>query len=152
MSHSAVTLLTTLYQPTDLILFRPVETWSESGRKRSRVDFGNVCYRPANSTTLQQTLSRLLESSEAERTNIFFGVCPRVGDKGRFDLAWQIRVVPCLWADLDNCTVGQAIERCTSQAIPKPTGWLAVQPTNILCVAQVSKIEIVDAHDRQLQH
>ena len=139
MSQSAINLLTTLYQPTDLILFRPVETWTEGRRKRSRVDFGNVCYRPANSTTLEHTLIRLLESSEAERTNIFFGVCPRVGDKGRFDLAWQIRVVRCLWADLDNCTVGQAIERCTSQSIPKPTAivnsgngahlyWLLEQP------------------------
>ena len=121
MSHSAVTLLTALYEPTDLILFRPVETYAESGRKRSRVDFGNVCYRPANSTTLEQTLIRLQESSEKERTNLFFGVCPRLGDKGRFDLAWQIRVVRCLWADLDNCTVEQAIERCTSQSIPHPT-------------------------------
>ena len=121
MSHSAVTLLTTLFDPSDLILFRPVETWIEGRRKRSRVDYGNVCYRKANSTTLEQTLVRLQESSEKERTNLFFGVCPRLDDKGRFDLAWQIRVVRCLWADLDNCTVEQAIQRCTSQSMPQPT-------------------------------
>ena len=121
MSHPAVSFLTTLYEPSDLILFRPVETWTESGRKRSRVDFGNVCYRPAKLTNLEQTLSRLHGSSETERTNLFYGVCPRIGDKGRFDLAWQIRTVRCLWADLDNCSVEQAIERCLSQSIPKPT-------------------------------
>ncbi len=121
MSHPAISFLTTLYEPSDLILFRPVETWTESGRKRSRVDFGNVCYRPAKLTNLEQTLARLQGSSETERTNLFYGVCPRVGNKGRFDLAWQIRTVRCLWADLDNCSVEQAIERCESQSIPKPT-------------------------------
>ncbi len=121
MSHSAITLLTTIFDPSDLVLFRPVETWTEGRRKRSRVDFANVCYRKANATTLEHALTRLHESSETERTNLFFGVCPRLGDKGRFDLAWQIRVVRCLWADLDNCTVEQAVERCTSQSIPQPT-------------------------------
>ena len=70
MSHSAITLLTILYDPTDLILFRPVETWTESRRKRSRVDISNVCYRPAKLKTLDQTLTRLLESSETERTEL----------------------------------------------------------------------------------
>ncbi|MCU0710031.1 MAG: hypothetical protein MUF23_17250, partial [Pirellula sp.] len=110
-----------MFDPSDLILFRPVETWTEGGRKRSRVDFGNVCYRPAKVATLEQTLNRLETSSETERTNLFFGVCPRLGNRGRFDLAWQIRVVRCLWADLDGCNVDQAIERCTSQSIPTPT-------------------------------
>lgn len=121
MTHPAITLLTTLYDPSDLILFRPVETWNESGRKRSRVDYRNVCYRPAKAVTLEQTLDRLVKSSESERTNLFFGVCPRVGNKGRFDLAWQIRVIRCLWADLDGCTVAQSLERCASQAMPSPT-------------------------------
>jgi len=119
--HPAITLLTTLFEPSDLILFRPVETWTEGGRKRSRVDYGNVCYRPAKATTLEQTLTRLETSSETERSNLFFGVCQRFGNKGRFDLAWQIRTVRCLWADLDGCTVEQSLERCTSQSLPSPT-------------------------------
>jgi len=93
----------------------------EVGRKRSRVDYGNVCYRPAKATTLEQTLTRLETSSESERTNLYFGVCPRVGNKGRYDLAWQIRTIRCLWADLDGCKIDQAVERCNSQAIPVPT-------------------------------
>ncbi len=121
LESPAITLLTTLFEPSDLILFRPVEAWTEAGRKHSRVDYSNVCYRPAKATTLEQTLTRLETSSESERTNLFFGVCPRVGNKGRFDLAWQIRVVRCLWADIDGCNVAQAIERCNSQAIPAPT-------------------------------
>ena len=109
MSHPAITLLATLFEPSDLILFRPVEAWTEGGRKRSRVDYSNVCYRPAKVTTLEQTMARLETSSESERTNLFFGVCPRVGNKGRFDLAWQIRVVRCLWADLDGFRFGTAL-------------------------------------------
>lgn len=139
MSHSAIDLLTTLYEPSDLLLFRPVETWTEGARKRSRVDYGNVCYRPAKATTLDQTLTRLELSADSERTNLFFGVCPRVGKKGRYDLAWQIRIVRCLWADLDNCSVAQAVERCNSQSLPHPTSivnsgngvhlyWLLDQP------------------------
>jgi P4 family phage/plasmid primase-like protien len=121
LSHPAITLLTTLFEPSDLILFRPVESWSEGGRKRSRVDYGNVCYRPAKLATLEKTIVRLETSSESERTNLFFGVCPRVGNKGRFDFAWQIRVVRCLWADLDHCAVDQAIERCKSSSVPEPS-------------------------------
>lgn len=121
MIHPAITLLTTLFQPSDLVLFRPVESWSEGGRKRSRVDYRNVCYRPAKATTLEHTLARLATSSESERTNLFFGVCPRFGNKGRYDLAWQIRIIRCLWADLDGCDVDQAAERCASQSIPVPT-------------------------------
>ncbi len=87
----------------------------------SRVDYGNVCYRPAKASTLEQTLIRLETASETERSNLFFGVCQRFGNKGRFDLAWQIRTVRCLWADLDGCAVEQSLERCTSQALPSPT-------------------------------
>jgi hypothetical protein len=38
--------------------------------------------------------------SQTELTHQFFGVCPRVADHGRSDLAWQIRTVRCLWADI----------------------------------------------------
>jgi hypothetical protein len=114
-------LLTTLFDETDLVLFRPIETWTEGGTKRSRVDNGNVCYSRALETTLLQTLDCLLQSADTERTNLFFGVCPRLGDKGRFDLAWQIRTVRCLWADIDDCTVDAARARIQQKGIPEPT-------------------------------
>ena len=46
-SRQAVRLLTTRFDKTDLILFRPNETWTEGGRRRNRVDYRNVCYVPA---------------------------------------------------------------------------------------------------------
>ncbi len=121
MTHQAITLLTTLFDPSDLILFRPVETWTEGARKRSRVDYRNVCYRPAKARTLAQTIERLEHSSKTERTNLFFGVCPRYGNKRRYDLAWQIRTVRCLWADLDDCNAQDAKTRCTANSLPSPT-------------------------------
>ena len=119
--HPAVTLLTTLYEEKDLLLFRPVETWTEGDRKRSRVDYPHVRYRPANRDGLQRVIANFEFESQKELTNQFFGVCPRVADQGRFDLAWQIRTVRCLWADIDNCDVTVAIERVASAALPHPT-------------------------------
>lgn len=120
-TSQAVRLLTTLFDESDLVLFRPIETWTEGGTKRSRVDYRNVCYRRAVETTLPRTLDRLLLSADNEHTNLFFGVCPRLGDKGRFDLAWQIRTVRCLWADIDDCTLDDAIARWQQKEIPEPT-------------------------------
>ncbi len=96
--HPGVTLLTTLYNEKDLLLFRPVETWTEGDRKRSRVDYSHVRYRHTNRDGLQRFISNFDFESQKEFTNQFFGVCPRVADQGRFDLAWQIRTVRCLWA------------------------------------------------------
>ncbi len=117
----AVQLLTALFDERDLVLFRPIETWTETGRKRSRVDYRNVCYRPAKPAALQHAVERLIHSSASERTNLFFGVCPRAGDKGRFDLAWQIRSVPALWADIDHCSVNETLARCNRRKLPQPS-------------------------------
>jgi hypothetical protein len=55
--HPGVTLLTTLYNEKDLLLFRPMETWTEGDRKRSRVDYSHVRYRHANRDGLQRFIS-----------------------------------------------------------------------------------------------
>ena len=55
-TESAVSLLTALFDQNDLVLFRPIETWTEAGRKRSRVDFRNVCHRPAKAAVLRLSL------------------------------------------------------------------------------------------------
>jgi hypothetical protein len=52
---------------------------------------------------------------------LFFGVCPRAGGKGRFDLAWQIRTVRCLWTDMDYITVADAQERISKAGLPHPS-------------------------------
>ncbi len=77
--------------------------------------------------------------SETEKTNLFFGVCPRLGTNGKFDQAWQIRMVRTLWSDIDGCQYEEALQRCKDAGIPTPSivvnsgngchlYWLLVEP------------------------
>lgn len=117
----AVTFLRALFAESDTILFRPIETWVDAGRKRSRVGYRNTCYRNAVPALLHLVVSQLLKLSEKEHFNLFFGVCPRLGNKGRFDLAWQIRTVRVLWTDIDHVTVDEARDRITKASLPAPS-------------------------------
>ncbi|MGE0769301.1 MAG: hypothetical protein AB7L90_22895 [Hyphomicrobiaceae bacterium] len=117
----ATEFLGALFVESDTILFRPIETWVEGGKKRSRVDYRNTCYRKAVPACFQTTLLLLHRRADLERLNLFFGVCPRAGDKGRFDLAWQIRTVRGLWTDIDQVTVDEASERIARAGLPSPS-------------------------------
>ena len=119
--ETAGNLLRALFTESDTVLFRPIETWIEDGKKRSRVDYGNTCYRNAAPASFQLALLLLLRRAEREHLNLFFGVCPRVGHNGRFDLAWQIRTVRCLWSDIDHVGVEEARERVSKTALPQPS-------------------------------
>lgn len=110
-----------LFEEKDTILFRPIETWVEGGKKRSRVLYKSETYRVANLVLLKLALQNLIEIAKIEHANIFFGVCPRLGNKGRFDLAWQIRTVRVLWADIDHVTVDEARERVAKAGLPQPS-------------------------------
>src|SRR5579871_837355 len=128
-----------LFDPKDNILVRPIETWTdtESGRKRSHVVYSEIRYRTPNQLFL--SWPRTLEVSRARRANVFFGVCPRFGCTPKFDLAWQIRTVRVLWADLDHCTPDEALKRCEQAGLPRPSVivnsgnvvhlyWLLIEP------------------------
>lgn len=116
--HDGVRFLQTLFAETDTVLFRPIESWIEGDKKKSRVDHPNICYRKASEASLTFTVKALLGSSAHERTNIFFGVCPRLDGEGRFDLAWQIRTVRALWTDIDHISVDAALERVSKSGLP----------------------------------
>ena len=113
--------LRALFDESDTILFRPIETWIEAGKKRSRVDYRHTRYRKAVPTLLRFSMQQLLKLAAVERVNLFFGVCPRIGDKGRFDLAWQIRTVRTLWTDIDHVMVDEAIKRVAEAGLPPPS-------------------------------
>jgi hypothetical protein len=113
--------LRALFSESDTILYRPIETWVEADKKRSRVDYQNTYYRRAVPSLLHLTVAKYLNLAEKERLNIFFGVCPRVGDKGRYDLAWQIRTVRSLWTDIDHVSVEESLERVTKAGLPSPS-------------------------------
>lgn len=118
---TAVTFLQAIFDERDTVVFRPIETWTEGDAKKSRVLYKSVLYRAAKPLLLQMAVDSLLKTSEAERANVFFGVCPRFGSNGRFDLAWQIRVVRVLWADIDHETVDGALKRVEKAGLPKPS-------------------------------
>jgi hypothetical protein len=117
----AAQFLNAIFGESDTVLFRPIETWNESGKKRSRVDYRNTCYRKAVPSLLKLVVLQLLRVADQERLNIFFGVCPRAGNKGRFDLAWQIRTVRALWTDIDHVTVEEARARINKAGLPAPS-------------------------------
>lgn len=117
----ALMFLQTIFAPSDLVLFRPIESWTENGKKRSRVVPRSTEYRRAEPQGLQHAIDSQRLLAAGERANLFFGVCPRFGEDGHFDLAWQIRVVRCLWSDMDGVTVEEALARCQKAVLPSPS-------------------------------
>lgn len=119
--HPADSFLAALFEDGDTIIFRPIETWTEGNRKQSRVLYRDTLYRKNVPSVRRITLRQLERASAAEKANVFFGICPRFGDRGRYDLAWQIRTVRAVWADVDNSTVGDALKRVDATGLPTPS-------------------------------
>jgi hypothetical protein len=143
-----------LFNDDDHVSFRPTETWNEVGadgrpKKKSRVVYKEA--KAVNAKTLYFVRRRLLDVCQRERANDFVGVCPRVGLK--HEKAWQIRVVRCLWSDVDNCTPAEAIERCKKAGVLRPSiivnsgngvhlYWLLAEPYLIDDVGDPPAVEV----------
>jgi hypothetical protein len=117
-----------LFLPDDVIVIRPIETWTEgvgeSKKKRSKVAYEFIRYtRAATLASAPGLWAMTLEEAQQAKANVFFGVCPRYksGKNRKYDRAFQIRVVRALWADLDNCTVDEALRRCEQAGLPRPS-------------------------------
>jgi hypothetical protein len=112
-----------LFAPDDVVVVRLVETWTDgNGKRLSRTIHRETVWAPAGRlATSREPWQHLLSLAEREHANVFFGVCPRVGGDGRYDLAWQIRTVRALWADVDDCTPEEAIRRCETATLPLPS-------------------------------
>ncbi len=119
--EAGAALFAALFSESDMILIRPIETWIDAGRNRSQVDYRNTCYRVAKPQLLKVTLLQLMPLAAKERLNLFFGVCPRFGNDGHFDLAWQIRTVRALWTDIDHVTVEEVRQRLAKSSLPQPS-------------------------------
>ena len=130
-----VCFLQSLFEPPDCVCYRPIETWNEAGRKRSRVDYKGVCYRRGGMkdkngqwcwtpsgppVSLDTRLAAIKARCRTRADQVFFGVCPRFGGK-QYDFAWQIRIVRVLWADVDHITVDEALQRCGAAGLPQPS-------------------------------
>lgn len=131
VSEQAAQFLKALFAPDDLILFRPIETWTDGNGKRcSQVVFRHVSHRrlglkKGSSEWTFVPAKKLIDElncvGAAHKANIFFGVAPRYKGDSKYDEAWQIRTVRILWADLDNTSPEQAADRCEKAAIPPPS-------------------------------
>jgi hypothetical protein len=117
-----VRFVNAVFEPGDAILIRPVETWTDGSRKRSEIDFKHTVHVYANrlATRPDHWHCAYYHAAKA-RANLFFGVCPRWSGSDQFDRAFQIRVVRCLWSDLDHCNVEKALARCEAAGLPRPT-------------------------------
>lgn len=128
--------LATLFDASDAILFRPLETWSENNKKSSRPIHKRIEYfRPGirgvdaagnpawvwMESRVDQLLARMWAAGVQDNANIFFGVCPRHGGNGEYDQAFQIRTIRALWADIDHCTVEDAAARISAANLPAPS-------------------------------
>jgi hypothetical protein len=116
-----VRFLAAIFDKHDYVLVRPVETWIEGSRKKSQPIFRRQRWQRASFLSTEGPWQSLLKDLETYRANAFFGVCPRVGPKGLFDLSWQIRIVRVLWADVDHCTVEEALKRCEDASLRRPS-------------------------------
>ncbi len=119
-----------LFEPNDLIVQRQIESWevnvATGGReKRDRVVGFATSYRRAETIARSATLWRLdAEVAADQGANQYFGVCPRFASPNygkTWDHAFQIRMVRCVWADIDHCAVDEALARCAAAGLPRPT-------------------------------
>lgn len=114
------TYLSTLFAPTDIVKFRPAETWTEDGEKRSRVLYQHITAIPQKAW-LKGVMTARVEALKTEHASAFVGVCPRQTGAGTFELAWQIATVRCLWADVYGCGVEEVLRRVKAAGLPEPT-------------------------------
>ena len=112
--------LATLFDPTDLVTLRPIEAWTEGHKKKSRVLHKQVETRPQYEW-LSGLMAERIRAIAPEHANAFIGVCPRPSGAGTFELAWQIQTVRTLWADVDGCSVSEALQRINAAGLPEPT-------------------------------
>jgi len=125
--------LGTLFAPEDIIMYRPIEIWVDPKGKQSAVDYDGIDYlrgalrgldgswRPYPEL-IRSKLGNLTKRAEVKRSNCFFGVAPRLGGDGEYELAWQIRKLHCLWSDVDDVADTTEVElRIEEAGLPAPS-------------------------------
>jgi len=132
MTTAARQFVEALFCPGDVALFRPIETWTERGRKHSRVDYQGVTHLRLgikagdgrwceHAGMVESGLRKIIDRASAEKVNVFVGVCPRWNGGGQYDLAWQVRTIRALWSDVDDYSPADALARCETAGLPKPS-------------------------------
>ena len=108
--------LSALFLPDELIELRLIESWISHGRKTSRVVHSTQWLRRDEFLSRHAEIASL---ARHERANVYFGVCPRPKQGDGCDKC--IATVRCIWCDIDNVTVQDAIDRWDAAQIPQPS-------------------------------
>ncbi|HWA99001.1 MAG TPA: hypothetical protein VG713_10935, partial [Pirellulales bacterium] len=116
----ATRFLRALFEPQDIICFRPIETWTEGAKKQSKVIHSDMTWVSDQNGTLKVHVLRMMKMAPAKHANLFFGVAPRFNHK-HFDLAWQVRKLNALWSDIDHVSTDEALARCNGAGLPVPS-------------------------------
>ena len=103
----------TLFDATDLVELRLIESWSEAGKKRSRL----IDRLWLQASEIPRALPRLQEHN-ALGANIYFGVNPR---QERFGTKEAVNVIGAIWADFDNVDCAEAEARFRTHLPEEPS-------------------------------
>jgi hypothetical protein len=118
-TEGVVRLLEALFCHKELLRLRFIEAWTAGSQKKSRVDYPEPGLERRGSITTPTRWRAYQSRAERQRTNVFFGVCPR--PKEGCERSFHIRMVRCLWVDIDLCTPDEALERCQKADLPRPS-------------------------------
>ena len=140
-----------MFEPSDFVELRPIETWEDDGKKRSRLLFRDRAW--IRASALPDHFDRLNGLNVGrERGNIFFGVAPRPRPRtGKKD---DIKVVRCIWVDVDDCSPDEFSTIVSEAGLPKPSiiidsghgthaYWLLDEPFAITCTEDRDRIESI---------
>jgi hypothetical protein len=108
--------LSALFRPDEWVELRFIESWQRAGKKHCRVARAAEWMRPA---TLLARHGEITRFAKRDRSNVYFGVCPR--EKPGDSQDDQIRTVRCLWCDIDDVTVDEAFARWDKADVPAPS-------------------------------
>jgi hypothetical protein len=136
--------LSALFEPTDLIEFRAIETWTQNGRKHSR-PIDRTWLTPHEVIRQLPRLERLNRSA-----NIFLSVNPRM-DRGGTKA--DVAVCRSVWVDLDNISLEGAADRWQGINMPPTMAvnsghgihayWKLVNPVPVTDPADRSHVEAI---------
>src|SRR4051794_10246165 len=105
-------LFTALYEPDDPVLIRlvgatEVDSFVWHLRFRARELAGEI-----------DPWLQCMEIAQERNANVYFRVHPTFRGDGRYDYAFQTRVVRCLYADFDHAKPGEADRICLAAGLP----------------------------------
>src|ERR1035441_1766368 len=85
----------TLFKPNEIIDLRFIESWKENDKSKGELKSNDF-------VTIEQLISgwdNFCKYALNTNSNFFFGVCPRLGNKGS---AFNIPRLRFIWADIDS--------------------------------------------------